>query len=81
MEERRQNKNKEENSQTEEFAAQKKKFKGKFPFKCYYCGLKGHKKFECKKKLDDKNCSFTRDKEEEDIAFLTTTIARVRSGL
>lgn len=75
-EETRQSKNKEiEPGSSQAFTTQKKKSFSKnkntsFPFKCYNCGMKGHKRSECTKVKPDnkKRCNMA---EEEDVAFIT----------
>lgn len=79
MEETRQKKNQVETSTSSAFVIHKKKvFKDKFPFKCYNCGMKGHKKTDCKKlkmkdnrHLDRNSCNIS--EKDDEIAFLTST--------
>ncbi|KAK9678975.1 Zinc knuckle [Popillia japonica] len=82
MEEARQEKNKDDaepSTSKQVFISQKKyKYKnnnksnqGYFPFKCYNCGEKGHKRVDCKKKdwKNSKKCNLT---STDEIVFLTT---------
>lgn len=91
MEESRQEKQREEQSgeEVQAFVSKKKNFKkyqgktrenysekSEFPFKCYNCGEKGHKRVDCKKKRVEKQQKFVGNvaetDENEDIAFLSS---------
>lgn len=44
-----------------------------FPFNCYYCGVKGHKKSECPKR---KQCNVTKEENEgEEVCFVSSVEA------
>lgn len=70
-EQRQKSGDKSENSSSAAFYSGHKNVKKKFPFKCYGCGQRGHKKSDCRNKNKESRKQANVTEQEDEVAFIT----------